>query len=123
MTTSEKPPTGLSQKHFIFLIDLVRPINAMFASVCQRRREEVFASDEPDFDDVFAPSPTPPTPSTGAAVSFPKGEFLAVSELHTRDVENRRRATRELSRRRGEREGRSGWWIEKRLGGDLYPRV
>ena len=81
--------------------------------VRQRRREEVFVPDEPEFDDAFVSSSAPATSSTGAAVNIPKGEFLAVSELHTRDVETSRRAIRELSRRRGEHEGRAGWWIEK----------
>ncbi|KAI5118429.1 hypothetical protein M0805_009707 [Coniferiporia weirii] len=78
----------------------------------QIRFEEVFVPD--------APTPAPiqictsePSTSADMASAMAKDEHIAVSTLHGGDVELSRRALREVGRRRGEHDGRPGWWIEK----------
>ncbi|EJD07084.1 uncharacterized protein FOMMEDRAFT_17580 [Fomitiporia mediterranea MF3/22] len=61
--------------------------------VKQTRYEEAFVPDEPS----------------------PEGEeeYIERSALHARDIELSRRAVCEVKRRRGERNGKAGWWVEK----------
>ncbi|OCB88158.1 hypothetical protein A7U60_g4675 [Sanghuangporus baumii] len=66
------------------------------------------------FEEFFVPDPLPSEdPPATTFENEHVGCYIKISTLHKRDNELSRRPIRELGRRRGQHEGRTGWWIEK----------
>ncbi|THH09100.1 hypothetical protein EW145_g2254 [Phellinidium pouzarii] len=79
--------------------------------VKQTRCEEIFVPDELPAPVSHAPVSTSAPTSSADAITY-EGKYIAISNLHTRDIELGRRALREIGKRRGMHETVPGWWVE-----------